>query len=145
MSQVITKREDGSRRVVRHVEGESKTEQHHRDEVNINKIIAKYEKTGQMPLRSGVPTYGDFTGMVDFHSAKQAVIDVEEAFMELPAEVRKRFRNDPGELLEFLDDEKNREEAIELGLVERVVEPMVEPEGPSEDASEPAETPPDGA
>ena len=37
--------------------------------------------------------------------------------MTLPADLRKRFSNDPGQLLSFLENEDNRAEAIKLGLV----------------------------
>jgi len=36
--------------------------------------------------------------------------------MALPSDVRKRFSNDPAELIDFLADKKNDEEAIKLGL-----------------------------
>ena len=37
----------------------------------------------------------------------------------LLSRVRKRYNNDPAELLEFVMDEKNREEAVFLGLIEK--------------------------
>ena len=40
-----------------------------------------------------------------------------ESFAMLPSSIRKRFDNDPGLLLAFLDDENNREEAFSLGLI----------------------------
>jgi len=63
------------------------------------------------------PQYGDFTGVSDYQSAPNAVIQAELGFNELPAEVRARFENDPGRMLDFLNDPKNRDEASELGLL----------------------------
>ena len=60
---------------------------------------------------------GDFTGITDFQSAMEAVVRAQGAFNDLPANVRARFRNDPAEMLAFLEDGKNREEAVKLGLV----------------------------
>ena len=51
--------------------------------------------------------------------------------MALPSRVRRRFDNDPAELMEFLADEANREEAVMLGLIEKEepVQPAPAPEG----------------
>ncbi len=47
--------------------------------------------------------------------------------MALPAKIRARFDHDPNALLQFLQDETNRNEAIEIGLIdgEPVVAPIV--------------------
>lgn len=37
-------------------------------------------------------------------------------FMQLPSDVRKRFDNNPSKLLAFIQDEKNVEEGIKLGI-----------------------------
>lgn len=121
MSEEVVQRENGTRRVVHACEGKSLTEQHHASEVNINSIVSRYAKTGVLPVRGGNPSYGDFTGVEDYHSACEAVRQAEAAFMTLPPEVRKRFGNDPGELIDFVSDEGNRAEAVRLGLVAEVM------------------------
>lgn len=134
MLEQVTQRENGSRRVVQACQGPSVTEQCHANEVDINKIVSRYSKTGVLPVRSGVPSYGDFSGVGDYHSACEAVAQAEAAFMTLPPEVRRRFDNDPGRLLEFLGDEANRDEAIKLGIVEAVASdepPIVPVEAPA--------------
>lgn len=42
--------------------------------------------------------------------------------MELPATLRREFDNDPVKLLAFLQDENNRDRAIQLGLVNAPVQ-----------------------
>lgn len=118
MLTIIEARENGMRRVIQRMEGPSVTEQAHANETDINEIVRRYQRTGALPTRNGAPMYGDFTQVVDYHSAVEAVRQASEAFMMLPPEVRKRFGNNPGELLEFLSNESNREEAVKLGLVE---------------------------
>lgn len=115
--------------------GESRVEKSHRDKCNINSIMSRYQRTGLVPVSRAAGAYGDFSGVVDYHTCVQAQRDAEGAFMSLPAEVRKRFRNDPGELLAFLGDEANREEAIKIGLIPKPEpEPRVtEPEPPVAD------------
>lgn len=90
-----------------------------KDEVDINNIIDKYMRTGVEPATAAVVgEYLDLSKIPDYEGALQTVIRAEEMFMELPAKVRDRFRNDPGELLRFLSDNANYEEAAKLGLLD---------------------------
>ena len=96
----------------------SLTQQHFKDETDINNILRQFNVTGMLPETPLSPRYGDFTGIVDYHSALNAVIAAEDDFMALPAQLRARFENDPAQLIDFLDDENNRSEAEQLGLLE---------------------------
>jgi len=93
--------------------------------------VDRFTRTGQLPENVAKPYYGDFTGISDYHSALNQITAAQQGFMQLPAELRSRFDNDPGKLLEFLGDEKNLDEAIKLGLVD--------PIDPPQDLSTPAE------
>lgn len=115
----------------------SRTEQSHKDSCDINVLMAKYERSGVIPRgASGEPFYGDFTGIDDYQSALNAVMEAEESFMQLPAKIRAQFDNDPQKLLTFLADDKNRQAAIDLGLIDapnapaKMAEPPVAPEAP---------------
>ena len=44
------------------------------------------------------------------------ITQAELAFNDLSSDIRAKFHNDPGKLIDFLSDEKNNKEAIELGL-----------------------------
>lgn len=93
-------------------------EQQHRDSCDINVIMRQYEKSGLITHVAEVdPSYGDFTTVNDFHSAVNQIKAAEAAFMTLDARLRKRFDNDPGKFLAFIEDDANRPEAEELGLV----------------------------
>lgn len=101
------------------------------DECDINKMIARYQHTGSYHNRVAMPTakpeFGDFADVKSYHEAQNLIIAAEESFASLPASVRDRFRNDPGRLLEFLEDSTNLDEAVKLGLcVSRSVVPVVE-------------------
>lgn len=95
----------------------TRTQQNFKDECDINVIMERFGKTGQVPANMRIPTYEDFTGVSDFHSAMNAVREASENFMELPAKVRARFDNDPQLFLEFVSNDANRSEAEALGLV----------------------------
>jgi phage internal scaffolding protein len=93
------------------------TQQHHKQECDINYIIQKYDTTG---LLSHVQTiearYGDVTG-ADFRRAQDIFLNAQTLFNDLPANIKKRFNQNAGELLEFMEDPENRNEAIQLGLI----------------------------
>lgn len=92
-------------------------QQHARDECDINTIVRRFGLTGELPNNVRVPRYGDFTAVSDYQTAMNMVMEANAAFMELPAEVRSRFNNDPGALVDFISDDSNRAEAEKLGLV----------------------------
>lgn len=94
-------------------------QQNYKDECDINTIVKRFGLTGEMPENLKMPQSGDFTGVTDFHSAMNIVRQAEEEFLRVPAEIRARFGNDPGALLSFLDDDKNKDEAIKLGIVNK--------------------------
>ena len=97
----------------------SLAQQHHKEECDINTILQKFNITGMLPENTLSPRYGDFSGVGDYHTALNRVIAAQDEFEALPAQIRARFDNDPSKLIEFLDDENNRPEAEELGLVEK--------------------------
>lgn len=100
----------------------TKTQQQFAEDADINVIVRRFGLTGELPDDYRAPQSGDFTGVTDYHSALNAVREADAAFMEVPAEIRARFDNDPAKLIKFVENAKNREEAIELGLVPKPVE-----------------------
>jgi phage internal scaffolding protein len=114
-------------------EDATRTQQHFKDETDINNILRMFNITGQLPKKAITPQYGDFTGISDYHGALNAVIAAEDQFMTLPATLRARFDNDPQELIEFLNNPENLQEAQKLGLVNKT-----EASAPMESTSEKA-------
>ncbi len=104
----------------------SLAQQHFKEECDINTILQKFSITGILPEAPLSPRYGDFSGISDYHTALNRVIAAQDEFEALPAQIRARFDNDPAKLIEFLEDETNRPEAEQLGLVEKVVAEVVE-------------------
>lgn len=111
--------------------GKSMAQQQFKDECDINNILRRYEDTGswtgdlRIPTRQ--PLSGDFTDIPDLMTAQAMLIEGREAFDALPARLRKRFDNNPIDLLQFLSDPANRDECIELGLLAPDEEPVPEP------------------
>jgi phage internal scaffolding protein len=95
----------------------TRAQQHHKDECDINVILERFGKTGQLPVNAISGTYGDFSGVHDYHTALNTLIAAEAEFDALPAKIRAKFDNEPAKLIEFLNEPKNKDQAIELGLV----------------------------
>jgi len=95
----------------------TKTQVNEQASTDINEIVRQFGLTGQLPDNPLPPQYGDFSDVLDYHGALNAVRGAEEAFMALPAAVRDRFSNDPGRLIEFVADDANMAEAAKLGLI----------------------------
>ena len=114
----------------------SLTQQHFKDDCDVNKIIDRYTRTGVVPAElinrsSGV--YGDFSDVGDFFDAQQRVANAVQNFESLPSNIRRRFNDDPAQLIAFCNDSKNYEEALKLGLVRKrevVPDPAPVPETP---------------
>lgn len=98
-------------------EAESVVQQQFAEECDINTIVKRFGLTGELPNGVAMPVSGDFTGVTDFHTAMNLVRQAQEAFMELPGDIRERFANDPSKVMAFLENPENRDEAIKLGLV----------------------------
>lgn len=101
-------------------EEKSLTQQNFKDECDINNIVDRWLRTGETPVSDSSPQYGDFTGITDYHSAMNKVIDARKRFNDLPADIRKRFNYDPGELLDFVNNPDNEKESVELGLLPKI-------------------------
>jgi phage internal scaffolding protein len=114
----------------------SLAQQHFKEECDINTILEKFNITGLLPESPLSPRYGDFTGIGDYHTALNRVIAAQEEFEALPAQIRARFENDPAKLIEFLEDENNRPEAEDLGLVNKAAAEVVEAAKTPEKAAE---------
>lgn len=106
--------------VLADIHGPSKTRQEFTDECDINNIMARYEASGVWPFRDDVkPTYYDFTSVpYDLQSAMQQMYEAEDAFMRLPALVRKEFDNDPVRFVEFAAKPDSLERLRGWGLAE---------------------------
>lgn len=106
----------------------TKTDQAHECEINF--IVSKFHKTGQIThLAKQEGAYGDFQDM-DFEKAMNMITEAKTMFEELPSSVRAEFDNDPGRFVEFAKDEKNQTQMAEWGLAEYPIPPETSPDAP---------------
>lgn len=124
-------------------------EQTHKDEVDINRIVARHgmdliSKTNQMQqFRFDDVTNNDFQEVMNF------MLSAAESFESIPKEVRKMFDNDPAKFVDYAVNPDNHKQMQEWGLADKDAPPpdpiqvlMVNPVTKEPDMTPGAETPP---
>ncbi len=100
--------------------GKTMAKQSFKKECDINNILSRFTKTGNFDhVSMRPPDYGVVEGS-DLHTLMNVVAEANSAFEEMPEVLRNRFSS-PQQLVAFLGDDSNREEAIDLGLVEPLI------------------------
>ncbi len=120
------------------ISGKSLTHQSMADECNINIMMAQYQKTGTIKGTKKQPQYLDLINANDFNDAITEINAANAAFLQLPAEIRKEFNNDPAEFLTALDHGTHDDFLRESGVI-------LNPDPPPKDEppAESSATPPD--
>lgn len=120
---------------------EGRTKSEFMDDVDINKIIQRYKRTGNLPdsTRLALKRYEDVSEVTDYHQLYDRLHAAQDAFQSLPAAVRKKFNNDPGQFLAALDTKEGQDILVEAGLASRNVpnSPPEVPPAPVPDAVKP--------
>lgn len=112
--------------------GPGRTKQSMKDETDVNRIVARYAKTGLLThVNTRSPVYTDVSEARDYREALEQVRRVDEFFVGLPSKIRARFANDPILFMEFMMNPDMKAEAEELGLVKK------EPEAPIDEVPGP--------
>lgn len=123
---------------------DTRTEQSHKQECDINYILAKHLKTGVINHQNAYGgQYGD-TSAIDYHSAMNTIINADKMFNDLPSGTRTRFQNDPAQFLDFVGDENNLEEMYTMGLAIRPEKPANAEVSPAMKAAAETEAKPKG-
>lgn len=100
--------------------GISLTKQSFTAECDINNIMRKYQKTGAIDhVNKHEASYGYATSD-DFQSALETIRTGQTMFDELPSSIRTKFDNDPAKFLDFVQDQNNAGEMVELGLAHKL-------------------------
>lgn len=147
---VLAKLKPGDRVKPRLICGPGRTKQEFVKECDINHIMKRFKITGQLPgtVQALQPVFMDVSQIGSFADVQERIHRGEAAFMELSPEVRFRFSNQPSRLIEFLQDSRNRAEAVALGLISekgldsKPDSPKVQPPSVEATASKPQEATP---
>ena len=113
--------------------GESMTQEHFREETEILNIIRRHDRNGVIDhINKGQAIYGDFSEITDYRDMIHKLREADQAFAQVPSDIRKRFENDPAKFFNFVSDSANHDELAEMGLVnkpkEKVSSPTIEEE-----------------
>lgn len=120
INQKVILRKNGTLDIGSVNEERSMTQQQYKDSCDINNIIKQYAQTGELPLSNKVGQFLDVSNVQDYQSALTTVYEAQKAFDQLPSNIRSRFENDPNQLIAFLEDDKNFNEAQQLGLLKSI-------------------------
>lgn len=131
---LVTERENGRRRSqIDFTADRGLTEQAHAKEADIHVIMRKAARTGMIEHINNRPKqYSDLASRPDFQEAMNIVAEAQSTFETIPAEIRARFRNDPAEFLDYINNPNNREDMEELGFTTDHLPPVQAPERPPE-------------
>lgn len=122
---IITTRENGKRRVQTLNQLPTKTQRHFQDEVNVNNIMRKYRQTGTIThLNNKQGKFADLTSAPDYFESISQIRTAQQAFDQLPSELRARFQNDPALMLDFIHNPENHDEGVKLGLFNAKLPPL---------------------
>lgn len=116
-------------------------------ECDINYILKNNALVAPLtPEQYQQQNFADLGTSVDYHSAKNYLIEAQNSFMSLPADIRARFQNDPGQFLDFVQNPDNGQALVEMGLAtvsgQVLQEPAPTPKGkPKKQPEAPEEAP----
>lgn len=96
--------------------GGGMTKQAHKNESDVNWIVAKYIKTGVIEHGNANSARYGFAPAVDFREALELIDEAKQQFDTLPAKVRKEFDNSAEKFLKFCEQPDAAEKLIELGV-----------------------------
>lgn len=100
----------------------SLTQQQFTADTDLNEIMRRYGVTDRAiqpaAYPNGVPVVdlSEYAGL-ELRDLMDQIRTAQEAFANLPAEIRRRFDNNPEELWTYVANPANQEEAVSLGLL----------------------------
>ena len=98
--------------------GESMTQQHFADESEINNIIRSHDRNGVIEhIHRGNAIYGDFSEITDLSDALVQIQEAQKEFLNIPSEIREKFKNDAGEFFKYASNPDNEAGMREMGLL----------------------------
>ena len=110
-------RKNGTRIIQKTFTEPSKTKSEFAPQTEINGIVDRYLKTGQLPESTRTGNYIDTTvipkDLIDSMELSKTAI---QSFQQLPAKIRRFFNDEPETFLDWMSDPSNDTQAQEMGL-----------------------------
>lgn len=125
--------------VILHSTGEDLTQQHFREEVSINNIIAKYNKTGVINhVSRNRLRFGEFRDLAEHITDIDKVTKAQQSFETLPATLRNEFGNSIEGFFKFVKNPANNEQLIKWGILDPIPPSPETPKTAQQFAGEPS-------
>jgi phage internal scaffolding protein len=99
---------------------ESKVEQSHSKQCDINYILKDYARTGIIKHAHQNQGQYDDVSSVDFQTAMDVVADTKSMFESLPAATREQFGQDPKNFINFCRNPENGLKMQEMGITQGI-------------------------
>lgn len=78
-------------------------------EADINVIVKRFLSNGHLPVLNLEPLYADFSQAGDFTMAQQMLLAAQQAFEQVPAEVRQKFNNNTAAFIAWAETDEGKE------------------------------------
>lgn len=121
------------------LERRTRAVQSERNRSDINNIVARAHKTGQLPVLVGRKPVPSMPDVESYQDAMNKVVFAQQQFERLPSEIRTKFSNDPRNMLDAIEKAEENPEVKtflqEIGLLNK---PDPDPVTPAEQSSEAA-------
>ena len=131
MADVMNNRRWKYRGAIDFSDSPSMTEPQHKNECDINRIMAKFRVTGQLPVTQKVPQYGDFTAVGDATETHIRADDLAARLDSLSPDLRAEIDR-AGGVDRWLSLSPDNVKRLDLDSLSRQAEPPA-PEPPKED------------
>lgn len=104
---------------------ETRTHQEFKEECDINTIIDRFGIGNEFtPPDKWITSIDISDAPNDYQTIMNQLNEAKDQFMRIPAKVRAQFDNDPAQFMAFVEDSRNAEEMIRLGLAVQRTEPL---------------------
>ncbi|AXH77259.1 MAG: internal scaffolding protein [Microviridae sp.] len=94
----------------------SRTKQEFKDDCDVNRILAKFQRTGALTHFAKYAPFYDDINACDYQTAQNLLLRARNMFDALPSNIRAHVST-PAGFLEFVQDPKNKAKMQEFGLI----------------------------
>lgn len=101
---------------VKSPKGHTPAQQQFKDDCNINVIMHRLTKDDAVDHVSAYQKEYGFHSPLDYHQSMNLITHADSMFNDLPSKLRNEFSNSPQAFLEFVQDPKNHDRALELNI-----------------------------
>lgn len=111
-------------RVITDIPEDTKTRcvQSEKNSSDINNIVARAYKTGQLPILTGRQPMAELPNHETYQDMLNQVVFAQQSFERLPSAVRSAFDNDPVRMLQQLADDKRHPDVTKLFQAHGILE-----------------------